>query len=245
MNFSVGICALFSVYGDLRNVRLYLYLCVSLFELQLPRWILLGRCQSISLTPLSIYLSLQVYSCDFSYFSFALLFRIRFSSYFTIYTLRLLVNSRHFRYIVFDFNAFYAFHITHTSFNLSFSIFHLFFLLFFCNFALLAKQFSHANFKWNRIQLLLLLLLSRRGARDRKVEATKNDDCRWRNWRGAYVARALNCVSILNVGPEPAKPNKCQSATLQRNSTTSVVFTGFLSALALALSCALSRALHW
>lgn len=74
MNFSVGICALSSVYGDLRNVRLYLYLylCVSLFELQLPRWILLGR------SPLSIYLSLQVYSCDFSYFSFALLFRIRF-----------------------------------------------------------------------------------------------------------------------------------------------------------------------
>lgn len=68
----------------------------------------------------------------FLLFSFALLFRIRFSSYFTIYTLRLLVNSRHFRYIVFDFsNAFYAFHITHTSFNLSFSIFYLFFLLFF------------------------------------------------------------------------------------------------------------------
>lgn len=62
---------------------------------------------------------------------------------------------------------------------------------------------------------------------------------RWRNWRGAYVARALNCVSILNVGPEPVKPNKCQSATLQRNSTTSVVFTGFLSARA--LLCSLSR----
>lgn len=121
----MGICAMY--------IRLYLYLCVSLLELQLPRWILLGRCQSISLTPLlSIYLSLQVYSCDFSSFSFALLFRIRCSSYYTIYTLRLLVNSRHFRYIVFDFsNAFYAFHITHTSFNLSFSIFYLFFFFFF------------------------------------------------------------------------------------------------------------------
>lgn len=34
----------------------------------------------------------------------------------------------------------------------------------------------------------------------------------WRNWRGACVARALKCVSILNVPTEPAKPNKCQWA---------------------------------
>lgn len=67
---------------------------------------------------------------------------------------------------------------------------------------------------------------------------------RWRNWRGAYVARALNCVSILNVGPGQAKPNKCQSATLQRNSTTSVVFTGFLSAHSRALLCSLARSLR-
>lgn len=66
------------------------------------------------------------------------------------------------------------------------------------------------------------------------------------HWQGAYVARALNYVSILNVGPERAKPNKCQSATLQRNSTTSVVFTGFHSARSRALLCTLSRsALHW
>lgn len=56
MNFCVDLHAVFSV-GDLRNVRLYLYLSVSLFELQLPRCILLGHWQSISLTPLSIYLS--------------------------------------------------------------------------------------------------------------------------------------------------------------------------------------------
>lgn len=165
---------------------------VSLAELQLPQWIL------------SLSTFFCRYSCDFS---FALLFRRSFFvfvfyklSYFTVYTLRLrlILESKHFRTLYTRSSISNRFHITlqthtymHTyirppdvSFNLSFSNFHLFFLLllffFLATLRFLAKQFSHANFKWNRIQLLL----SRRGARDRKVEARK----RTKMWPGEDAA---------------------------------------------------------
>lgn len=118
-------------------------------------------------------------------------------------------------------------------------------LLFFSNFALLAKQFSHANFKWNRIQLLL----SRRGARDRKVEATENENVaeRGRSWRGACVARALKCVSILNVRLSEqsrtsvrARAQRRERKSPQWKLYTTSIFTGFYSALALALPLSLS-----
>lgn len=66
----------------------------------------------------------------------------------------------------------------------------------------------------------------------------------WRNWRGACVARALKCVSILNVPTEPAKPNKCQWAkSLQRKVYTTAIFTGFYTAAALLLSRSLAHSL--
>lgn len=191
------------------------------------------------------------YSCDFSSFSFALLFRIRFSSYFTIYTLRLLVNSRHFRYIVFDFsNAFYIPHSTshirppqtcRLIFYFQFFIF-ISFSSFFCNFALLAKQFSHANFKWNRIQLLLLLL-SRRGARDRKVEATENDDDdrRWRTGKELTLRELWTTFRYWtwaqNEQSRTSVRAQLYNETLQRQSSLPVFIV-----LALALSCVLSLA---
>lgn len=89
---------------------------------------------------------------------------------------------------------------------------------------------------------MLLLLLSRRGARDRKVEATKNDDC-----RRTTIARSLRCASFelrfdTERGPRAGKAEQVS----ERNSTTKLYNVSRLyrfskCSRSRALLCSLSR----